>query len=196
MARCSGVSDGGMSEAGIREAYLILPLEPPYTVGVQRLWTPWRREFIESASGSPVDACFLCALPAQGNDRPNLVVWRGERVFAILNRYPYNSGHLMVAPFVHTGDLTTLDEPVAAELMHATQHAVTILETEYRPHGFNIGMNQGSVAGAGIAPHLHQHVVPRWGGDTNFMPVVARTKVLPQLLRETRDLLAGAWSGV
>ena len=157
---------------------------------MERLWTPWRRAFIESASAAERDgACFLCTLPRLTNDRESLILHRAERAFVILNRYPYNSGHLMIAPYAHTGDLAKLDPTIAADLMHTTQRTVHGLEAEYRPDGFNVGMNLGRPAGAGVPDHLHIHVVPRWNGDTNFMPVVGETKVLPETLDQTYDRL-------
>ncbi|GAB3983127.1 hypothetical protein GCM10027615_67470 [Plantactinospora veratri] len=122
------------------------------------------------------------------------MVHRGERVFVVLNLYPYNPGHLLVCPYRHVADYTELDAGETAELADCTQAAMRVVRRVSNAHGFNIGMNQGGVAGAGIAAHLHQHVVPRWGGDANFMPVIARTKVLPQLLADTRTLLANAWA--
>ena len=130
-------------------------------------------------------ACFLCTLPTDSADRANLILARAERVFVLLNLYPYNSGHLMVAPYAHGADLATLDAGIAAELMHETQRCVGILQHVYRPHGFNVGMNLGKPAGAGVPDHLHVHVVPRWNGDTNFMPVVGGAKVLPETLDQT-----------
>ena len=118
---------------------------------------------------------------------------RGTLVYAILNLYPYNAGHVLVCPYRHVGDYTELTPGETKEIAAFTQHAVRALRQSSGPHGFNIGMNLGTVAGAGIAAHLHQHVVPRWGGDTNFMPVVGRTRVLPQLLADTRKLLADTW---
>lgn len=155
---------------------------------MEQLWTPWRREFVEG-SDKRVGECFLCAIPAEHDDRGNLLLLRAERVFVVLNRYPYNTGHLMVAPYAHTGDLANLEAPIADELMHVTQQSLDVLQQGYRPDGFNIGMNLGRVAGAGLPDHLHVHVVPRWGGDTNFMPVVADTKVLPESLDQTYDRL-------
>ncbi|MEV0154470.1 HIT domain-containing protein [Micromonospora sp. NPDC050686] len=136
--------------------------------------------------------CPFCLAPDLPPDE-SLVVARGERVFALLNLYPYNPGHLLVCPYRHVADYTELDVPETAELAAFTQDAMRVVRRVSNAHGFNLGMNQGGVAGAGIAAHLHQHVVPRWGGDANFMPVIARTKVLPQLLADTRDLLARAW---
>ena len=138
------------------------------------------------------EQCPFCAAP-QLSDDEGLIVHRGERVYAVLNLYPYNSGHVLVCPYRHVADYADLSAEELLELGLATQQAMTALRACSGAHGFNIGMNQGSVAGAGIAAHLHQHIVPRWGGDTNFMPVVGQTKVLPQLLSETRTLIAAAW---
>ncbi len=118
---------------------------------------------------------------------------RGKHVFVVLNLYPYNPGHLLVCPYRHVADYTDLDDRETAELAVVTQTAMRVIRKVSSAHGFNLGMNQGGVAGAGIAAHLHQHVVPRWGGDSNFMPVIGRTKVLPQLLGDTRALLSSAW---
>ena len=126
-------------------------------------------------------------------DEDGLVVRRGEVTYVVLNLYPYNPGHLMVCPYRHVADYTDLDTAEVAEIAELTRQSMSAIRSASGAHGFNIGMNQGHVAGAGIAAHLHQHVVPRWGGDTNFMPVVGQTKVLPQLLRETRELLTNAW---
>jgi ATP adenylyltransferase len=139
------------------------------------------------------DGCPFCRIP-QLPDEEGLVVARGELVFAVLNLYPYNPGHLMVCPYRHVADYLDLSEKETTQLAELTKQAVRALRAVSSPQGFNLGMNQGGIAGAGIAAHLHQHVVPRWGGDTNFMPVVGHTKVLPQLLTETRQLLAQAWA--
>src|SRR5580692_4789891 len=126
-------------------------------------------------------------------DEEGLIVARGALVYAVLNLYPYNSGHVLVCPYRHVADYADLSTAEAAEFALFTQQCLATLRAVSGPHGFNIGMNLGTVAGAGIAAHLHQHVVPRWGGDTNFMPVTGRTRVLPQLLADTRKLLADAW---
>ncbi|WP_327292060.1 HIT family protein [Streptomyces sp. NBC_01198] len=162
----------------------------------QRLWTPHRMAYIQGEN-KPTgpgadDGCPFCALPAE-SDEDGLIISRGEQVYAVLNLYPYNSGHLMVVPYRHVADYTELDAAETTELADLTKRAMTALRTASAAQGFNIGMNQGGVAGAGIAAHLHQHVVPRWGGDVNFMPVVGQTKVLPQLLADTRKMLADAW---
>jgi ATP adenylyltransferase len=162
----------------------------------QRLWTPHRMAYIQGEN-KPTgpgagDGCPFCSVPS-GSDEDGLIVRRGEHVYAVLNLYPYNSGHLMVVPYRHVADYTELDEAETAELAALTKQAMTTLRVASAAQGFNIGMNQGDVAGAGIAAHLHQHVVPRWSGDMNFMPVVGHTKVLPQLLADTRKMLADAW---
>jgi ATP adenylyltransferase len=168
--------------------------------GLERLWTPHRMTYI-SGEATPAGGyekptgCPFCLAPALPESE-NLVVARGETVFAVLNLYPYNPGHLLVCPYRHVADYTELDDAETAELAAFTRRAMRVVRHTSSPHGFNIGMNQGAVAGAGIAAHLHQHVVPRWGGDANFMPVIGRTKVLPQLLGDTRSMLAKAWPEV
>jgi ATP adenylyltransferase len=162
-----------------------------------RLWTPHRMVYIKGENKPPHDnegdECPFCRIPT-GTDEDGLIVARGELVYAVLNLYPYNSGHLMVVPYRHVADYVELSGAEVAEFGGFTQRALRTLASVMAPHGFNIGMNQGAVAGAGIAAHLHQHVVPRWGGDTNFMPVIARTRVLPQLLSDARQSLAAAWA--
>lgn len=161
-----------------------------------RLWTPHRMVYIlgqdKPAHDEAGDDCPFCRVPAR-SDEDGLVVARGHSVYAVLNLYPYNSGHLMVVPYRHVADYVDLETAEVAEFGDFTQRAIRTLTSVMAPHGFNIGMNQGVVAGAGIAAHLHQHVVPRWGGDTNFMPVVARTRVLPQLLSDARAALSQGW---
>jgi ATP adenylyltransferase len=164
---------------------------------LERLWMPHRMAYIlgeGKPDSGPEEArgCPFCLVPEREDDQ-SLVVARGERVYAVLNLYPYNPGHLMICPYRHVSDYTDLDGPETRDLAEFTQRAMRMIRGCSGAHGFNIGMNQGAVAGAGIAAHLHQHVVPRWGGDTNFMPVVAHTKVLPQLLEDTRRLFAQAW---
>ena len=172
--------------------------QPACDDGLDRLWTPHRMAYITGEAARPTATAGGCPfyLEPDGADANSLVVARGEQVFAVLNLYPYNPGHLMVCPYRHVADYTDLDGAETAELAAFTQTAMRVIRRVSGAHGFNIGMNQGAVAGAGIAAHLHQHVVPRWGGDTNFMPVIGRTKVLPQLLADTRDLLAKAWTSV
>jgi ATP adenylyltransferase len=163
--------------------------------GFQRLWSPHRMAYIKGENRAITDGpeeCPFCRIPKL-DDAEGLIVARGELVYTVMNLYPYNSGHVMVCPYRHVPDYTDLDLPETAELAAHTKLAMAALRAASGAQGFNIGMNMGGVAGAGISAHLHQHVVPRWGGDTNFMPVVAHTKVLPQLLSDTRDLIAAAW---
>ncbi len=160
-----------------------------------RLWTPHRMAYVTAPDrGGPEGrgGCPFDRIPTLDDDA-GLVVARGERVYAVLNLFPYNPGHLMVVPYRHVADYTELEPAEMVELGRFTSHAMTVLRRVSAPHGFNIGINAGESAGAGIAEHLHQHVVPRWGGDANFMPVIGATKVLPQLLGETRALIAAAW---
>jgi ATP adenylyltransferase len=161
--------------------------------GLERLWTPYRMAYISGEVKA--DACPFCEAPKHP-DAEHHVVARGETVYALLNLYPYNPGHLLVCPYRHVADYTELDAAETVEVAAFTRAAMRVVRHASSPHGFNLGMNQGSVAGAGIAAHLHQHVVPRWSGDGNFMPVIGQTKVLPQLLADTRDLLAKAWEEV
>ncbi|WP_166847947.1 HIT domain-containing protein [Isoptericola sp. BMS4] len=166
--------------------------------GYQRLWTPHRMVYIggqDKPTDSSVAQCPFCRIPA-GDDEQGLVVARGAACYAVLNLYPYNGGHLMVLPYRHVSGYTDLTAAETHELATTTQHAMRVLRTVYAPAGFNLGMNQGDVAGAGIAAHLHQHVVPRWLGDANFLPVVGQTKAIPELLADTRARLAAAWDEV
>lgn len=164
---------------------------------LDRLWTPHRMAYI-SGENKPADAtageCPFCRVPRL-DDAEGLVVHRGNEAYAVLNLYPYSPGHLMVCPYRHVPDYTELTVTETDEVARLTQQAMRVIRTVSGAHGFNIGMNQGAIAGAGIAAHLHQHVVPRWAGDQNFMPIIGRTKTLPQLMGETRELLADAWSG-
>jgi ATP adenylyltransferase len=162
---------------------------------VRQLWAPWRGELIEAAN-KPT-GCIFCAFIAEHGeeaDRRNLILLRTPLSFAILNRYPYNNGHLMVVPQRHGGDLGALTPAETADLNQLLQRSVKALEAAYHPQGFNIGMNLGTVAGAGIADHLHYHLVPRWGGDTNFMPVLADTKVMIEHLETSYDKLKASYA--
>jgi ATP adenylyltransferase len=162
---------------------------------LERLWTPHRMAYIRGEN-KPSDAstgeCPFCRIPAL-DDEAGLVVHRGASSFVVLNLYPYSTGHLMVCPYRHVADYTGLDAAETAEVAALTQQAMRTVRAVSGAQGFNVGMNQGAVAGAGIAAHLHQHVVPRWGGDQNFMPIIGRTRTLAQLLTDTRRLLADAW---
>ena len=155
----------------------------------ERLWAPWRLEYIK---GPKADECIFCAKPQAGDDRANYIVRRGEHCFTILNAFPYNNGHLMVAPFRHVPSIEELDEAALLELMTMAQESLGALRRAYGPEGFNLGINQGKVAGAGVEHHVHLHVVPRWGADTNFMPVIGNTRVLPQSLSDSYDALTEA----
>jgi ATP adenylyltransferase len=163
---------------------------------LERLWTPHRMAYIKGQnkpSDESAGECPFCRIPSL-TDPEGLVVHRGQSTFVVLNLYPYSPGHLMVCPYRHVADYTDLDDSETAEVAASTKTAMQVLRSVSGAHGFNVGMNQGAVAGAGIAAHLHQHVVPRWGGDQNFMPIIGRTRTLPQLLTDTRDLLADAWT--
>jgi ATP adenylyltransferase len=154
------------------------------------LWAPWRLEYVSGADEQP--GCVFCA-EAAGEVAESLVVHRGERAFALLNKYPYSSGHLLIAPVRHVDDLALLGDDEALEVHRLAVQAIAALGATYGPHGYNLGWNLGRAAGAGIVEHLHLHAVPRWGGDTNFMPVLADVKVLPEHLLETRERLRAAW---
>jgi ATP adenylyltransferase len=161
-----------------------------------RLWTPHRMAYIAGQNKPTSDeagaGCPFCRIPSLP-DADGLIVQRADAAYAVLNLYPYNPGHLMLVPYRHVADYTELTPAEVADVARLTQEAMQAVRTVSAAHGFNIGINQGEIAGAGIAAHLHQHVVPRWGGDANFMPVIGQTKVLPQLLADTRSLLAKNW---
>ena len=161
----------------------------------ERLWTPHRIVYIKGEnkpeSSDEVD-CPFCRIPSM-DDAEGLIVHRGESAYAVLNLYPYNAGHLLVCPYRHVADYTDLADDETAEVAELTKQAMRTMREVTSPHGFNLGVNQGNVAGAGIAAHLHQHIVPRWGGDANFLPVIGHTKTMPQMLGETREMLAAAW---
>jgi ATP adenylyltransferase len=158
---------------------------------VERLWAPWRLEYVQNADKQ--DGCFFCAAAAADDDAGHLVVHRGERAFVLLNKFPYASGHLLVAPYRHGVNFGDLDEAEALEIHRLGTQGLDALTSTYGPEGFNLGWNIGRIAGAGIPDHGHLHVVPRWAGDTNFMPVLADVRVIPEHLLTTRERLAGAW---
>lgn len=164
--------------------------------GYQRLWTPHRMAYIGGADkptdDQPGPGCPFCRAPTLP-DQDGLVVARGDVAYVVLNLYPYNSGHLLVCPYRHVSDFTDLTPAEVTEVTSLTRQAMRVTRAVMAPQGFNLGMNQGEVAGAGIAAHLHQHVVPRWRGDSNFLPIVARSRALPELLADTRARLAAAW---
>lgn len=148
-------------------------------------WTPWRRQYIKGGDTEREAGCPLCNAPQANDDPARLVLYRGAHSYVLMNLYPYNPGHLMVLPYAHTADFAGLDAPTAAEIMALGQRCVAILQAEMQPHGFNLGMNLGRVGGAGIDEHLHLHVVPRWNGDTNFMPLIGGVKLIPESLDDT-----------
>ena len=151
------------------------------------LWAPWRIEYIKNTSKP--EGCIFCDKPRKKDDRKNLIVHRAELVFVMMNRFPYNNGHLLIVPYRHTGELASLSNSEKVELFDLLQRSQDVLREVMHPQGFNIGMNLGRLAGAGIADHIHFHIVPRWGGDTNFMPVIGHTKVISEGLEETWEKL-------
>ncbi len=161
----------------------------------QRLWAPHRLEYLRGEN-RPLETndvpCPFCRIPTL-SDEEGLIVARGKTAYVVMNLYPYNAGHLLVCAFRHVSDLTDLTDEERNEISSLTAHSMSTLRKVSNAAGFNIGMNQGEVSGAGVAAHIHQHVVPRWGGDANFMPIIAGVKVLPQLLSQTRADLAAAW---
>ena len=157
---------------------------------VKQLWAPWRLEYVGRADEQ--DGCLFCRA-AEGDDEEGLIVHRGREAFVLVNRFPYASGHLMVAPYEHIGRIQELPAETVAEMMGLAQRAMSRLEDVYDPHGYNVGFNQGRVAGAGVEHHIHMHVVPRWGGDTNFMPVLGDTRVMNQTLRDSFETLKEAF---
>lgn len=156
---------------------------------MKQLWAPWRMEFLTDPKKAVTGDCVFCGLVSEKDDKANLIVHRGKHAFVILNKYPYNNGHLMVIPFRHTNDFTSLGADELAEMSALTQHAMKAIAGAYQPQGFNLGMNLGAAAGAGIKEHLHMHVVPRWTGDTNFLPVLGDTKSMPQHLSASLEAL-------
>jgi ATP adenylyltransferase len=158
----------------------------------ERLWAPWRFAFIEKKSEG---GCFFVDLPKEDNDRENLILHRGARAFVMLNAYPYTNGHLMVAPYKHTAEMADLDDAELLEINQLLALSIGWIRAAYRPDGFNIGVNLGVAAGAGVPTHIHWHVVPRWAGDTNFMTTIGDVRVLPQSLTESYDRLRMAMTG-
>jgi ATP adenylyltransferase len=158
---------------------------------MERLWAPWRLEYVQHADEQ--DGCVFCRAAAGDDDGAELVLHRGELAFALLNRFPYASGHLMVAPYRHGPGFDGLDDAEALEVHRLAVEGIEALRSVYAPHGFNLGWNLGRVAGAGIVDHGHLHVVPRWDGDTNFMPVLADVRVIPEHLADSRRRIADAW---
>jgi ATP adenylyltransferase len=158
---------------------------------VKQIWAPWRLEYIQSADEQP--GCFLCAAGQSADDEAHLVVHRGEHAFVLLNKFPYASGHLLVAPYEHGLNFPDLEDDVALEIHRLGAQSVAALTSVFKPEGFNLGWNIGRIAGAGVPDPGHLHVVPRWGGDTNFMPVLGDVRVMPEHLLASRQKLAAAW---
>ena len=160
-----------------------------------RLWAPHRLDYLRGENrplaGNEI-TCPFCEIPEM-SDEEGLVVHRGTHAFVVMNLYPYNPGHLLICAYRHVADLTELTGEEREEIFALTSHAMSTIRKVSQPEGFNLGMNQGAISGAGVAAHIHQHVVPRWSGDANFMPIIGKTKVLPQLLTVTRNELAAAW---
>ncbi|MFM1985300.1 MAG: hypothetical protein RLZZ295_466 [Actinomycetota bacterium] len=163
--------------------------------GWQRLWAPHRLDYLRGEN-RPLDgndvACPFCKIPTM-KDEEGLIVHRGITAYVVMNLYPYNPGHLLVCAYRHVPDLTDLTSEERNEISALAAHAMKTIRKVSGPDGFNLGMNQGAISGAGVADHIHQHVVPRWSGDANFMPIIGKTKVLPQLLQQTRDEISAAW---
>ncbi|HSB91062.1 MAG TPA: HIT domain-containing protein [Anaerolineales bacterium] len=158
---------------------------------MKHLWSPWRMAYIEERDSEP--GCLFCQVLAEADGPGNLILHRGRRAFVILNRFPYTNGHMMVVPFAHQPSLDTLEEQARAEVMELATRALAVLRQAYGAEAFNLGINIGAAAGAGIADHVHLHVVPRWAGDTNFMATVAEARVIPEDLAITYQRLSDAW---
>ncbi|HYE13059.1 MAG TPA: HIT domain-containing protein [Pyrinomonadaceae bacterium] len=161
---------------------------------MDRLYTPWRYDYIKGASGEKTGHgpdCVLCSIQARGDDEQSFIIHRAPRNYVVLNIYPYTTGHLMIVPYEHTADFSGLAKETSDELMDLAKRAQAVLQETYRPHGFNLGINLGRAAGAGVTDHLHLHVLPRWSGDANFMTTVGETRVIPEDLRLTFDKLRG-----
>jgi ATP adenylyltransferase len=159
---------------------------------MDRLWTPWRYSYIKGADDAAADGCIFCEKPKAGDDAANLIIHRGEHCFVILNAFPYTNGHVMVVPYEHVDELRKLPAAAAADMMAITQRMETLLRDLYNPEGINLGMNIGKAAGAGIAGHIHMHILPRWIADANFMTAVGETRVLPEALETTFERMRAA----
>jgi len=155
---------------------------------MERIWAPWRIEYIQMEKP---EGCILCDKPKEDNDTSNYILYRGDKNFIIMNSYPYNPGHLMIAPYRHVANLEELSDEELHEHWQIVNRSLKILREVFNPGGFNIGINMGRVAGVGIEGHVHTHIVPRWQGDTNFMPVISNTRVVPEALAETYEKLKG-----
>ena len=156
---------------------------------MERMWRPWRMDYVGNIESFRDEGCIFCTKAAAGDDRESLILHRGETVYAIMNLFPYNTGHVMVTPYRHLGDLEKLEEEELQELMGMTTLLIRVIKKEMQPQGFNLGINLGKAAGAGYDEHVHMHIVPRWQGDTNFMPVVGESKVMPENIADTYSRL-------
>lgn len=153
---------------------------------MKALWAPWRMEYI---LGKKEPECIFCSYPKKNNDRDNLILYRSAHNFVMMNKYPYNNGHIMVVPYIHTSTIDNLIDEILLDFMKVTQYSLKCLKEAFRPEGFNIGINIGAVAGAGMEEHVHLHMVPRWAGDTSFMSVFGEIRVIPEYIMETYDKL-------
>jgi len=160
--------------------------------GCEKLWAPWRMKYIDGVDGTHDDGCIFCDKPATDEDKDNFIVFRGETCFVIMNIFPYNNGHLMVVPYSHVSSIEELGQEERLELMNVIDIAICAIKKIMRPDGFNVGMNLGRPAGAGIDDHIHMHIVPRWNGDTNFMPIIGSAKVICESLEDTYKKITGA----
>jgi len=188
----SGICDLGALPLGLRAMS-----EPPQgRQGPDIMWAPWRMTYVSAEHDDAYEgpSCVFCRLPALDDDARTYILHRGERNFVVLNLYPYNNGHLMVVPYAHVDAFTRLDDAVTTEMMRLVRLSQEVLSDAMHPQGFNLGINQGRAAGAGIADHIHMHVVPRWVGDTNFMPVLDDVRVMPQHLDDTYAMLRGGFA--
>jgi ATP adenylyltransferase len=162
---------------------------------MDRMWAPWRLEYIESVDDEK-DGCIFCDLPKDNNDKKNLIVYQDELCFVIMNKYPYNNGHIMVVPYEHKSDLLDLSDEILLNTQQVIKKAIQVLKDLMHPHGFNVGLNVGRPAGAGIDEHIHYHIVPRWNGDTNCMPVLANTKVVSEAIDQTCEKLSNKFKEI
>jgi len=163
---------------------------------MKTLWAPWRMEYILEAKEDKSEGCIFCKKPGEKNNRKNLIVFKAHYCFVMLNKYPYNNGHVMIIPYIHVADPLLLDDKTLLEVQHTINKSIRVLRQTIEPHGLNIGMNLGRTAGAGIDDHVHWHLVPRWNGDTNFMPVISETKVLSEALDKTWSKLNRAFKNL
>ena len=161
---------------------------------MDKLWAPWRMKYIRTMVDGEDEGCIFCTKPGRNNDRENLILYRGEYSFVIMNLYPYNNGHLLIVPYQHVPDIGDVDQETSRELWELTVRSRNVLGQAFKPDGFNIGINLGRTAGAGIDQHVHIHIVPRWNGDTNYLPVIGETKVISQSLNEAYDCLVDCFS--